>query len=62
MGYFEDFSAFIAMGGHGPYVWSSYGVTLVVLAWLLVRPLGRKRQLLNQLRRQQRRQASVNRA
>jgi heme exporter protein D len=24
---------FFAMGGHGPYVWSAYGITLAVLIW-----------------------------
>ena len=31
---------FIAMGGHGGYVWSAYGITLAVLAingWAAVR-------------------------
>ena len=29
---------FFSMGGHGPYVWSAYGITLAVLvinAWLV---------------------------
>ena len=26
-------SEFLAMGGHGPYVWSAYGVTLVVMVY-----------------------------
>ena len=25
---------FINMGGYGPYVWSCYGLTLVVLVWV----------------------------
>lgn len=24
---------FLAMGGHGPYVWSAYGVTLAVMVY-----------------------------
>lgn len=24
---------FFAMDGHGPYVWSAYGITLAVLIW-----------------------------
>jgi heme exporter protein D len=31
---------FFAMGGHGAYVWSAYGITLVVLVingWMAVR-------------------------
>lgn len=26
-------SEFLAMGGNGPYVWSAYGITLVILIW-----------------------------
>ncbi len=42
---------FLSMGGHGPYVWSAWGVTLVVMvfnAWAAnrhhVRALARLRQ------------------
>jgi len=28
-----------AMGGHGPYVWSAYLITLIVLGAELVQPL-----------------------
>ena len=24
---------FLAMGGHGPYVWTAYGITLAILIW-----------------------------
>ena len=26
-------SEFLGMGGHGPYVWSAYGVTLAVMVY-----------------------------
>jgi heme exporter protein D len=26
-------SEFLSMGGHGPYVWSAYGITIAVLVW-----------------------------
>mgnify|MGYP003385719622 CR=1 FL=1 len=56
--YFDSFEAFIAMGGHGLYVWVSYAIALVVITLLFVQPLQRKRQFLNQqqmlLRRTQR--------
>ncbi len=29
---FDSFSDFLAMGGHGFYVWLAYGATLLVLA------------------------------
>ena len=28
---FETFADFMAMGKHGPYVWSAYGITLLVV-------------------------------
>ena len=36
MGYFETFGDFIAMGGHGFYVWLCYGIVLVGLAFQFV--------------------------
>ena len=29
---FDTFAEFIAMGGHGPYVWLAYGAALLVFA------------------------------
>ena len=29
---FDSFAEFLAMGGHGVYVWLAYGATLLVLA------------------------------
>lgn len=49
------FAEFIDMGGYGNYVWSSYGITLVVLVanvvipWLDARK--QKRELAGKLRR-----------
>ena len=37
---FDSFSAFIIMEGHGPYVWTCYGVFFLLMAlitWLSVR-------------------------
>ncbi len=47
---FENFDAFIAMGGHGPYVWAAYGLSLAIMAWLAIAPLRRQRALLADLR------------
>jgi len=54
--YFESIEALIAMGGHGPYVWSAYSITLVVLVGLVVAPLRRRRQFLVNLRMRLRRE------
>ena len=47
---FHSVAEFLAMGGHGPYVWSAYGVALVVLVWQIVRPLRRHRAILYAVR------------
>ncbi len=44
---------FLHMGGYGFYVWSSYALTLVVLAANLISALRRHRRLLRDLREQQ---------
>jgi heme exporter protein D len=47
---FENFDAFISMGGHGPYVWGAYGLSLTIMTWLALAPLRRQRVLLATLR------------
>lgn len=36
MGYFDSFSEFVRMGNHGVFVWSVYGITVLVILghWL----------------------------
>lgn len=36
---FENLSEFIAMNGHGSYVWAAYAITFVALAYLLINPV-----------------------
>lgn len=40
---------FLAMGGYAAYVWSSYALAAVVIAWNVVQPLRRERRLLRTL-------------
>ena len=42
--YFESLNAAWEMAGHGPYVWSAYGITLMVIAGLILIPHQRARQ------------------
>ncbi len=50
--YFESFAEFVAMGKHGAYVWSAYGITLAVLALNVALPiLARRRYLKDEARR-----------
>jgi heme exporter protein D len=54
--YFDSFSAFLQMGTHGPYVWSAYGISLLLVAsnlWLAWR---RGRQVQDEVRRLMRRE------
>lgn len=41
----------LAMGGHGPFVWSAYGLGFVALLGISVAPHLRMRGLLRRLRR-----------
>ncbi len=36
---FSSLNEFMAMGGHGAFVWSAYGLAFVVIAFNFVRPL-----------------------
>ncbi len=49
-------SEFFHMGGYAVYVWSSYGVALIVLLANLVAPLRQRRKLLADLARRERRE------
>lgn len=51
---FAGLAGFLAMNGHGPYVWIAYGVTFLALAGLVVQPRLRRRRLQVELKRQQR--------
>lgn len=49
---FASFAEFLAMGTHGAYVWSSFGISLAVLALNVVLPLlARRRYLQDEARR-----------
>ena len=49
---FDSFSAFLAMGKHGVFVWSAYGICLTVLAINVASPLlAHRRYLQHEARR-----------
>ena len=57
--YFDSFSAFLQMGEHGFYVWTSYGISAVLIGlnvWLALRA---QRQAREQVKRQIRRESSI---
>ncbi len=47
----DAFNDFIHMGGYAAYVWSSYGIALVVFGLSIILPLREKRQLEKRIRR-----------
>ncbi|MDX1367683.1 heme exporter protein CcmD [Pseudomonas sp.] len=55
---FTSFAEFLAMGTHGAYVWSSFGISLAVLALNVVLPLLARRRYLQDEARRLRREES----
>ncbi|SER04763.1 heme exporter protein D [Azotobacter beijerinckii] len=55
---FSSFAEFVAMGNHGLYVWSAYGISLAVLILNVVGPLLARRRYLQEEARRLRREAS----
>jgi len=55
MAQFSSLTEFLQMGTHGLYVWSAYGVSLLIIGANVVLPLLKKRSLINQLRQSYRR-------
>lgn len=45
---FESIADFIAMNGHGPFVWAAYAITFAVLVFLFVSPLMQKKAFIKQ--------------
>lgn len=53
---FETFADFIAMGKHGPYVWSAYGIALVVVVANILAPVLRRKGLVDEIKRKAKRE------
>ena len=53
---FASFAEFVAMGNHGLYVWSAYGISLLVLAVNVAAPLLAQRRYLQDEARRLRRE------
>ncbi|MDZ7854400.1 MAG: heme exporter protein CcmD [Halomonas sp.] len=53
---FDSLSAFLTMGGHGAYVWASWGVTALLLLGVVLHARFERRALLRDLRRRVRRE------
>lgn len=59
---FSSFSEFIAMGGHGFYVWLSYGVSLALLLGLLITSLSANKRIIKQIQQRQQREQKLKQA
>ncbi|MEQ6917118.1 heme exporter protein CcmD [Halomonas aquatica] len=53
---FDSLSAFLAMGGHGVYVWAAWGLTGLLLVGVVIHARAERRALLRDLRRRARRE------
>ncbi|MBP5979371.1 MAG: heme exporter protein CcmD [Halomonas sp.] len=53
---FASFSAFLAMGGHAPYVWAAWGVTALLMIASVWHARAERRQLIRDLKRRARRE------
>jgi heme exporter protein D len=53
---FSSLGEFLAMGGHAPFVWTAYGVSLLVLAVNVLLPLLAQRRYLHEEARRLRRE------
>lgn len=58
---FDSLSALVSMGGHGPYVWASYAIFVLVVVLNLYFAWRSRRQTLDQLLRQMRRESQATR-
>lgn len=59
---FANLDDLLHMGGHGFYVWLSYGVAVTALLWLVIAPLLRRRDLLAGIAREARRETPASRS
>jgi len=48
---FDSFSAFLAMEGHGPYVWTCYAVFVVFVAGMMIWSARRNRAVIEECKR-----------
>ncbi|MCW8193537.1 heme exporter protein CcmD [Proteobacteria bacterium 005FR1] len=56
---FESFGEFLAMNGHGAYVWACFAVTFALMLYLAFAPDIRVRQFIRQQKRLERRMAAA---
>lgn len=57
---FTSFSDFLVMSGHGIYVWSCYGITVLALVLLVIHPYIKRQQLRTRIVRRERLEQPTN--
>jgi heme exporter protein D len=64
--YFDSFEAFLQMGKHGPYVWSAYAISFVLILTEVIRAWRRqqtaKKDVLRLIKREQTTQSDLSEA
>ncbi|MDF1644375.1 MAG: heme exporter protein CcmD [Pseudomonadales bacterium] len=60
--YFDSFEAFLAMGKHAAYVWSAYGLGLLILSLNVILPMLNKRKVVAKQQARLRREHNKKRA
>lgn len=55
--YFNSFAEFVAMGKHGAYVWSAWGVVVFMTLFFIVYSWQQRQAVLKQLKQHQLRQS-----
>ncbi|GAA6134345.1 heme exporter protein CcmD [Oceaniserpentilla sp. 4NH20-0058] len=54
--FFDSFSEFVQMGGHGLFVWVSYGIAAVIVAQNFISPVLARKKVIKDIERQMRRE------
>jgi heme exporter protein D len=57
--YFQNMTDFLAMGGHGLYVWLAYGLSALIFIYNVGAPILQRRQLRAEVARLQRRSGNA---
>lgn len=56
---FESITDALNMAGHGPYVWSAYAITMIILLALYILPVWKMRKVKAEIRRIQVRDSQI---
>jgi heme exporter protein D len=54
--FFDNFTQFMHMGGHGLFVWLSYGIAGLIIAQNFISPMLARKKIIKDIERQMRRE------